>query len=83
MDVKTDIKTFINSEIIDGESNVQLTDDTQLIDTGIIDSLGIMKLLTFIEETFGLKVDEEDLVPDNFESIERITQLVDKMTLAN
>jgi acyl carrier protein len=83
MDVKTEIKRFINSEIIDGKSNAQLTDDIHLIDTGIIDSMGIMKLLTYLEDTFSIKIDSDDLVLENFEYIDAICRLVKKAASAN
>ena len=83
MDVKFEIKTFINSEILDGDFDVQLTDDTHLIDAGIIDSMGIMKLLTYLEDTFSIKIDGDDLVPENFESIDAICGLVSKAASAN
>ena len=83
MDVKFEIKSFINSEILGGDFNVQLTDDTHLIDAGIIDSMGIMKLLAYLEDTFSIKIDGDDLVPENFESIDAICGLVAKTVSAN
>lgn len=83
MDLKSEIMTFINSEILDGDFDDHLTDDTNLIDDGIIDSMGIMKLLTYLEDTFSIKIDGDDLVPENFESIDAICGLVSKFVSAN
>ena len=83
MDVKLEIKAFINSEILGEDFDVQLTDDTHLIDAGIIDSMGIMKLLTYLEDTFSIKIDGDDLVPENFESIDAICGLVSEAAAAN
>ncbi|RJR34394.1 MAG: acyl carrier protein [Desulfobacteraceae bacterium] len=52
--------------------------DENLLDSGILDSLGIMKLLEYLERTFSISVDEEDLLPENFESINAIILLLQK-----
>ena len=80
MDVKDVIRQFIHAELLYEKENIRLDDTTQLLDTGILDSLGIMKLLPFLEETFSIRVNEEELIPENFECIDTISHLIVKKT---
>ncbi len=71
------IKEFIQSELIKDKSisaNLKVTDN--LIETGIIDSLGIQKLLAYLETTFSVQIADDELIPDNFQTIEAISLLL-------
>lgn len=68
------IRKFIESTLARGGRAVK--DDDLLLEEGIIDSFGIMALLEFVEQTFSIRVDGDDLQPDNFRSIEAISALV-------
>ena len=50
--------------------------DESLLQTGLIDSLGMMDLIAFLESTFGVTLDDDDLVPTNFETVTAIASLV-------
>lgn len=50
--------------------------DEPLLENGILDSIGILDLVGYLEEEFGIVVDDEDLVPDNFQTIERLVNFV-------
>ena len=78
MNTKDAIREYIIQEMLKGKSISKLWDDDQLVESGIIDSLGIMSLLSFVEETFAIQIQGEDLIPDNFESINSIAALVDR-----
>ena len=75
MKEETVIKTFIQKEFI-RTPGIDLENADNLIEQGIIDSLGIMKLLTFLEQSFGIKVADEELIPVNFETIDSISTFV-------
>ena len=57
-------------------SSKELTQDLSLLDSGIVDSLGVLDLVGFIEEQFGIEAQDEDLVPENFDSIDALTRFV-------
>ena len=76
MNSKESIKEFILLELINDPNIENLEDRDPLIETGIIDSLGIMKLLAFLEETFSIHIPDREIIPENFESIEAISLLV-------
>jgi acyl carrier protein len=55
----------------------ELLPNTSLIDSGIIDSTGVIEIVSFLEETFGIEVDDVDLVADNLDSVSRLARFVE------
>jgi acyl carrier protein len=55
-----------------------LSDQASLLDQGVIDSTGVLELIEFVETSFGIKVDDAEMVPENLDSIERITSFVSR-----
>lgn len=78
MKIKDLIRQFIATELAVGGSSVSISDNDQLLEQGIIDSFGIMTLLSFLEEKFSVQIDGDDLTPENFSSIGTISALVDR-----
>ncbi len=78
MNTKDTIREFISVEILQDALATSLTDQDLLIESGVIDSLGIMTLLTFLEDKFSIQIPGEDLMPENFSSISSIATLVDR-----
>jgi acyl carrier protein len=76
------IRQFIIENFLFGNAG-NLTDDTSFLEEGIIDSTGVLELVTFLEETLSIKVDDEDLTPENLDSINNVVRFVQrKMKLA-
>ena len=73
MDQKTILAQYIQTEILHGRK-VEVKEDEDLLSAGILDSLSILKLVVFIEESFGIQVPDEDLVYDNFKSINAMAE---------
>jgi acyl carrier protein len=74
------LRAFILAEVwVEGKPE-DLADDTPLIERGILDSLGIWNLVSFIEEEFGVTVDDEELIPEHFGTIALITSLIETKT---
>jgi len=76
MDARDDIRDFIQVELSVGRDLAGLKDEESLLDAGIIDSLGIQKLLAFLEKHFGVKFKDDEIIPENFESVTRISNLI-------
>ncbi len=68
MDRKTALIEDIKNEIMRNR-NARLAEDQDLLSAGILDSLGILQLVSFIDQSFGIQVPDEDVVYDNFKSI--------------
>lgn len=54
----------------------KLPSDASLLDQGIVDSTGVLEIVMFLEEEFGLSVQDAELLPENFDSVERLTRFV-------
>jgi len=71
MEYKQAIREFIVENFLFGESN-GLEEDTSFLEEGIIDSTGILELVTFLEEKFSISVKDDELVPENLDSINNV-----------
>ena len=76
--IQEDIISFIQENFIAGRSDTELVPDGSLIDSGIIDSTGILELVLFIEEKYSIEVDDEELVPENLDSINNLVSYLKK-----
>lgn len=75
MQTRDTLLDFIRDELAKGAGDVDVASDS-LIETGIIDSVGIMKLVDFIEGKFSVKISDDELLPENFDTLDDITKLV-------
>ena len=74
---KKQIKDFIIENFLFGNAD-GLQDDTSFLEEGIIDSTGVLELVTFLEETFEIQVDDEELIPENLDSINNVTAYLER-----
>jgi acyl carrier protein len=70
--VETVIKDFISRELAPDPALLPLSNDTALLDSGILDSLGLLRLVVFLEEQFDITMGDTDLLPENFASVNAI-----------
>jgi len=75
MSIENKIREFIEENFI-LEGNDHLGDDDSLLEKGIIDSTGVLELVAFIEETYSFKIKDEELIPENLDSIKNISQFI-------
>jgi len=73
------IREFIIENFLYGQQR-ELKDDDSFLGEGIVDSTGVLQLVTFLEETYGITVDDEDLTPENLDSIGSVTAYVCRKT---
>ena len=80
MDVINELEKFLLTEVaIDcGLDKKSIALDENLITQGILDSLGIMKLVSFIERNYGIKINNEDVVPENFQTLNDLKEFIEK-----
>jgi len=76
-DVRAKLRNFIDQEVLFGEGGV--TDDQDLLG-GVLDSLALLQFVEFIEGEFDIDVNDEDMVPDNFRSIDAVAGYVASRT---
>ena len=75
--MKTQIKEFIIENFLFGNAD-GLQDDTSFLDEGIIDSTGVLELVTFLEESFEIQVGDEELIPENLDSVNNVTAFMER-----
>lgn len=73
MDLISTIRQYIVDNFLFEEIE-ELDENTSFLETGIIDSTGILELVTFLEESFGITVEDEELTPENLDSIANLAQ---------
>jgi acyl carrier protein len=78
LNTKELVKNYILTELVKDKKQGNISDKDSLIESGIVDSLGIMKLIGFLEDKMSVQITDDELVPENFGSIEAIATLVDK-----
>lgn len=70
---------WVTKNCLKDKPGLVLKPDTSFLANNVLDSLSFLHLVTFLEQQFGVKVDEDDMSPDNFESANSVAMLVDKM----
>jgi acyl carrier protein len=70
--VETVINDYISREFVQDPALLPLADKTSLLDSGILDSLSLLRLVVFLEERFGITMGDADLLPENFASVNAI-----------
>jgi acyl carrier protein len=76
MEIEAQVRQYILDNFMYTDDESELSSEQSLFDTGVIDSTGVLELVGFIEETFEVEVDDTELVPDNFDSVARITAYI-------
>jgi acyl carrier protein len=66
------INDYISREIVQDATVLPLANGTPLLDTGVLDSLSLLRLVLFLQERFGIEVDDLDLIPEHFASVDAI-----------
>ena len=76
-DNKSKIRAFIIDNFLFGDDD-GLQDETSFLEEGIIDSTGVLELVTFLEEEFEITIDDEELIPENLDSIDNVTGYLER-----
>ena len=78
--VESVVREFIVSNFLFGDTERKLSDDDSLLEHEIVDSTGIMELVLFLEEKYGIEIDTSELVPANLDSISRVAAFIGRKT---
>jgi len=80
--IEGELRAFIVETFLLGRPGLRFRDDESFLDKGIIDSAGVVELVVFLERRYGINVEDEDLVPENLDSIARLAAFVSRKTPA-
>ncbi|HEV2324323.1 MAG TPA: acyl carrier protein [Terracidiphilus sp.] len=70
-----ELRAFIYQNFLLGQDFV-LGDSDSFLENGVIDSMGVLELVAFLQETYGITVENEELIPDNLDTLEKLTAYV-------
>jgi acyl carrier protein len=70
------IRKFIVDNFLFGDESKLSSNDTTFLNNGIIDSTGMLEVINFIEETFGIKVEDNELLPENLDSLSNLDRFI-------
>ena len=80
-EIRRQLRDFVISSFYVADP-AALADSASLIETGIVDSTGVLELVAFLEQTFGVKVNDEEMLPENLDSIARVAAFVCRKRVA-
>ena len=78
MSIKDDLEKYLLTEVLIDQNKKSIEPDEDLLTQGIIDSMGVLQLVNYLEKSFGMKVADEEIVPENFRSLNCLTEFVRK-----
>ena len=78
MNIKQIIRQYILGNLLFTEDESALQDNDSFLDQGIMDSTGVLEIILFIEETFGIKVNDDEMLPANLDSVDNLATFVNR-----
>ena len=78
MDIKEQIRQYLAQNFLFSNNGFNLGDGASFLDEGIVDSTGVLELVLFVEETFSVEVDDEEIVPDNFDTVNNLAAFIQR-----
>lgn len=78
--VADQVRRFIAETILFSDDGFSYSDDASFLDEGIIDSTGVVELVLFVEETYNFQVSDDDIVPDNFDTVNSLVRYIETNT---
>lgn len=80
MTIEVQIKDYIAHNLLFSDNGYPYGDNVSFLDEGIVDFIGVMELVTFVEDNFGVKVDDLDVTPENFDLVSRMAAYIRRKT---
>lgn len=77
-DRRAQLRRFLAQNFLLSDAEFPFADDASLLEEGVVDSTGVLELILFLDETFGVHVDDEEAVPQNLDSVARILDYVER-----
>jgi acyl carrier protein len=78
MTVEAQIKDYIAKNLLFSSDGFKYAEDASFLEEGIVDSQGVMELVLFVEENFGVQVKDTEIIPDNFDSVSKLSAYIQR-----
>jgi len=76
MELVKQIGKYVTENLLYVDDGFEYDDDTSFIGEGLIDSMGVMELLAWVQSTFDISVDQQEVTPDNFDSVRKLANFI-------
>ena len=79
MDEKTilkEVREYVVENFLLGEDEEELSNSDSFLESGLIDSTGILEVIAFLEETYDVEIEDEEMIPENLDSVERVARFI-------
>ena len=80
--IEQELRQFVIDNFLFGEGEEKFSNDDSFLDTGIVDSMGILQLVSFVQEKYAIRVADDELMPDNWDSVRRVAGFVQRKLTA-
>jgi acyl carrier protein len=80
VDIKVQIRRYVAQNFLFSDNGFELSDDASFLEEGIVDSTGVLELVLFVEDTYNIEVDDDEIVPDNFDSVGSLAAFIERET---
>ena len=78
MTIKERIRQYLAENFLFSSNGFDLGDDVSLLEEGVIDSTGVLELVLFVEESYGVQVGDDEIVPENFDSVNNLAAYIER-----
>ena len=75
-DIKQTVKTYIVDTMLMGADGSDIADDTSFLERSLLDSTGVLELVNFLQDTYKIEIEDQELTPENLDSLDRIAAFV-------
>lgn len=82
MELQPKIRDYIAKNLLFSSNGFEYGDDDSFLEQGIVDSMGVLELVMFVEEGFGIMVDDQDITPDNFDTVNKLATYINSKLVA-
>lgn len=76
MQIEPQIRQYLAENFLFSDNGYKLEDESSFLEEGVVDSTGVLELVMFVEETFGISVQDEEIVPQNFDSVSQLAAYI-------
>lgn len=76
MEIEAQIRQYVAQNLLFSDNGFEYENDDSFLQEGIIDSVGVLELVLFVEETFGVNVNDQEITPDNFDSVNKLASYI-------
>ena len=80
--MREELRRFITDNFLFGAEDGQFSDDESFLEKGFIDSTGVLELVAFVEEQYGIRFQDDEITPENLDSINRLIQFLNKKLIS-